>query len=73
MGSSVKLEAYYGKLSTGSNSSRDRPKSLKQVVNALLPNARQKVWVSQVLSDDHYKWMFRFTESSLLNGHKWQT
>ena len=72
MGSSVKLEANYGKLNTGSNPSRDRRKSFKQVVTALLTNARQKVWVSRVLSDDNYKWMSRFTEPSLLNGHKCQ-
>ena len=39
----------------GSISSRDRPKSLKQVMTAPLPNAQQKVWVSQVIGDDHYK------------------
>ena len=38
-----------------SNLSRDWHKSLKQVVNAPLPNARQQV--SRVLGDDHYKRM----------------
>ena len=32
----------------------DRPKSLKQVVTAPLPTARQHVRVSRVLGDDHY-------------------
>ena len=34
-----------------------RPKSVKQVATATLPNAWQQVRVSQVLRDDHYKWM----------------
>ena len=38
-----------------SNPRRDRPKSLKQVVTAPLPNAQHQVWVSRVLRDDHYK------------------
>ena len=32
---------------------------VKQVVTAPLPNARQKMWVSRVLADDHYKRMPR--------------
>ena len=40
-----------------SNPSWDRPKSLKQVVTAPLPNARHYVWVSWVLKDDHHKRM----------------
>ena len=44
----------------GSIPSRDRPKSLKQVVTAPLPNAWQPVWVSRVLGDDHdYKRLAR--------------
>ena len=38
---------------------RDRPKSIIQAVTAALPNARQQVWVSRVLGDDHYKRMPR--------------
>ena len=38
---------------------RDRPKCIKQVVIAPLPNARQQVWVSRVLGDDHYKGLAR--------------
>ena len=34
---------------------RDRPKSLKHVVTAPMPNTWQQVRVSQVLEDDHYK------------------
>ena len=37
--------------------SRNRPKSFKHVVAALLPNAWQWVWVSRVLGDDYYKQM----------------
>ena len=33
--------------------------SLKQVVSAPLPNARQQVRVSPFLGDDHYKWLTR--------------
>ena len=36
-------------------------KSLKQVMTAPLPNARQEVWVSRVLRDDHYKPISRDT------------
>ena len=36
-------------------SDRDRIMSLKQAVTAPLLNARQQVWVSRVLKDDHYK------------------
>ena len=39
----------------GSIPGRDKPKSLKQVMTAPLPNARQQVWVSRILQDDHYK------------------
>ena len=39
----------------GSIHGRDRPSSLKQVVTAQLPNARQQVRMSRVLRDDHYK------------------
>ena len=35
--------------------------SLKQVLTAPLFKARQQVWVSRVLGDDHYKWMSRVT------------
>ena len=38
-----------------SNLSRDGPKLRKQVVTCPLLNARQQVWVSHVLGDDHYK------------------
>ena len=37
--------------------SRDRPRSLKQVVTAPLPNAWQQVFVLRVLVDDYYKQM----------------
>ena len=44
----------------GSIPGRDKPKSLKQVVTAPLPNAWQPVWVSRVLGDDHdYKRLAR--------------
>ena len=39
----------------------DRPKSLKQVVTAPLLNARQQMWVSWVLGDDHYKGLAHVT------------
>ena len=45
----------------GSISGRDRPKSLKQVVTAQLPSARQQVLVSRDLEDDHYERMTRVT------------
>ena len=45
----------------GSISSRDRPKSLKRVVTAPLPNARGQVRLSLVLRDDHYKGLALFT------------
>ena len=44
-----------------SNHSRDKPKSLKQVVTAPLSNAGHWVLVSRVLGDDHYKRMPRVT------------
>ena len=44
-----------------SNPSRDKPKSLKQIVTAPLPNTRHKVKVSCVLGEDHYKGMSRVT------------
>ena len=44
-----------------SNPSHDIPKSKKQLVTAPLLNARQQVWVSRVLGDDHYKRMSRVT------------
>ena len=44
-----------------SNPSRERPKSLKQVVTAPLSNARHLVCVSWVLGDDHYKRSPRLT------------
>ena len=44
-----------------SNPSFNRPKSLKQVVTAPLTNTRHSVWVSRVLTDDHYIRMTRFT------------
>ena len=40
---------------------RDSSKSLKQVVTALLLNAQQQVWESQVLKDDYYKRISRVT------------
>ena len=40
---------------SGFDPGRDRPTSLKQVVTASLPNARQQVRVSRVLGNDHYK------------------
>ena len=50
------LERWPRKRKVGcSNLSRDRPKSLKQLVTAPLPNARQKVRMSPVLGDDHKK------------------
>ena len=39
----------------GSNPSRDRPKSNKEVVTDLLPNTRQQVWVSGNVGGYHYK------------------
>ena len=42
-------------LDRGSIPGRDRPDHKKQVVTAQLPNARQHVWVSRVLGDDHNK------------------
>ena len=45
----------------GSIPGRDRPKSLKQVVTAALPNARQEMRLSRVLGDEHYKRMPRVT------------
>ena len=39
----------------GSIPCRDRPKSLRQVVTGLLPNAWQQVWMSWVLDYDHNK------------------
>ena len=44
------------------NPSRDRPKSLEQVMTTPLPDAWLKVRVSRVLGDDHYKQMPRVTE-----------
>ena len=44
-----------------SNPRRDKPKSLKQIVTAPLPNTRHKVKVSCVLGEDHYKGMSRVT------------
>ena len=41
----------------GSIPSRDMLKSLKQVVTAPLPSARQQMWVSRLLGDDHVKRM----------------
>ena len=56
------LERWPRKQKVGcSNPSRNRPKSYRQVVTALLLNARQQVWVSRVLRDDHYKRMPRVT------------
>ena len=46
-----------------SNPSRDRPKSLKQVVTAPLPNTHHLMWVSRVLRDDHHKQIPRVTVS----------
>ena len=43
----------------GSIPSRDRPQSLKQVLTASPPTARQMVLVSRVLGDDHYKFLAR--------------
>ena len=56
---------------------RDIPKSLhvNKIVAIPLLNARQQVWVSRVLADDHYERMSRVTvviagiEPSLLYGH----
>ena len=45
----------------GSMPGRNGPNSLKQVVRAPLPNARQQEWVSQVLGNDHYKELARDT------------
>ena len=42
---------------------RVRPKSLKQVVTAPLPNARKQVWVLRLLADDHYKGLALVTVS----------
>ena len=57
-----------------SNSNRDRPKSLKQVVTTPLTNARHKVLLLRVLGDNHYKrisqYMWHAKEPSLLYGHK---
>ena len=61
-----------------SNSGRDKPRLLKQILTAPLLNNRQQVWVSQVISDDHYNRIspsvgvctWHVTESSLLNGHE---
>ena len=39
--------------------SRDRPKSLNEVVTAPLPNARQQLRVLRVLGGKHFKWMTR--------------
>ena len=53
-----------------SNPSRDRPKSIKQVVTDLSLNARQQVRVSRVLADDHYKRMPNVTlQNPLKNPH----
>ena len=46
-----------------SNPSCDGPNSLKQVVTVPQLNARQQVWVSWVLGDEHYKRMNRVTAS----------
>ena len=60
-----------------SNSSRDKPKSMKQVVIAPLPNARQQIWMSRLLVKDLYRGiscvtaMWYATEPSLLNGHEY--
>ena len=43
----------------GSIPGRERPNSLKQVVIAPLPNARQQVLVSRVLGDENYKELAR--------------
>ena len=45
----------------GSIPGQNRPNSLKQVVMAPQPNARQQEWVLRVLRDDHYKRMPRVT------------
>ena len=57
VGESIRLASGTPKVGC-SNSRRDRPKLLKQVVKAPLPNARQQVSVSRVLGDDHYKRMY---------------
>ena len=49
----------------GSIPGRDQPKSLKQVVTAPLPNARQQMCVSRVLGDYHYKVLARVTGLAL--------
>ena len=45
----------------GSIPGRDKPKSVKQVVTAPLPNARQQVWVSWILEDGQFKGLAHVT------------
>ena len=52
---------FLSEIDRGSIPGHDRHKSLKQVMTARLPNARQQVWVSRVLRDDHYKPISRDT------------
>ena len=47
----------------------DRPKSFKQIIKATLPKARQHVWMSRVLGDDHYKRMPRVRRGTQRNSH----
>ena len=48
-----------------SNTSGDRPRSLKQVVIAPMLKFWQQIWVSRILVDDHYTQMHRVTVSSI--------
>ena len=58
----------------GSNPGSDRLESLKQVVTAPLPNARQQVLVPRVLGDGHINGcpVHVYDHSMLKNGNRYE-
>ena len=54
-----------------SNPSCNRPNSLKRVVTAPVPNARQQAWVSRVPGDSHYKQIGLSRKGTLTDQWPW--
>ena len=51
-----------------SNPCRDRVKSFKQIVTAILLNAQQQAYASRVLADDHYKQTLNVTDHECIGN-----